>query len=197
MLTEINTGAEWWRQRVQHAAKMLSFGLPQQFDHFQSTLTSILQKKYQNHWYNDEPTRGQAFRAILNDESGPDRSLIQALTAAGLPLNLCGHQDIVMWIDSGSVSVRCKGGEVFDLYKAPVPAPAPQNYQVPYKPATTHYPTYQQPTPVYASQYSYEQKPSARTRTSPQLREVVNYGFPQAPVYSYPSYQYQARVAVH
>ena len=159
MLTEINTGVEWWRQRIQHAGSIQNIGTQQQFSHFANLANKMLQQKYQNHWYIDQPTRGQAYRALINDESGPDPLLAQALSTAGLPMSLFGHQDVIMWIDSGSVSVRCKGGEIFELYKAPIASPKKAQL-------------YNQPVQTLPPR-----------RTSPQLREVVN-----APSYQ-PSYQ--------
>ena len=169
MLTEINAGVEWWRQRIQHAGSIQNIGTPHQFSHFANLANKMLQQKYQNHWYIDQPTRGQAFRALLNDESGPDPLLAQALATAGLPLSLFGHWGVVVWIDSGSVSVRCKGGEIFELYRAPVASP--KKAQPSYQPSQTLSPP---------------------RRTSPQLREVVNapsYQPSYVPAY-YPPQQY-------
>lgn len=78
---------------------------------FCDQLTSILVEKFKNHWYTDTPTRGQAFRSIHVDETGPADPVLQK---AAVGSNLCYGDlhlppEFTLWIDPQEVS--CRFGE--------------------------------------------------------------------------------------
>jgi len=77
---------------------------------FLSELQRLMCNKFANHWYEDEPTRGQGFRSLVCDyeQKFVDSMLLSAATAAGFNFyELWGDtKGLRMWVDPGEVEVR-------------------------------------------------------------------------------------------
>lgn len=80
-------------------------------DEFSSILSANLIDKFKNHWYADEPTKGQGYRCIRINPSEPiDPVLEKAANTCGLQytdLNL--PQELTLWVDPKEVC--CRFGE--------------------------------------------------------------------------------------
>ncbi|NWI86316.1 B915 protein, partial [Pitta sordida] len=78
---------------------------------FAARLTTVLFEKYKNHWYLDNPTRGQAFRCIrINKHQARDPLLEQACVESNVDFNKLGlPREMTLWVDPFEVS--CRYGE--------------------------------------------------------------------------------------
>ncbi|NXU49451.1 B910 protein, partial [Turnix velox] len=78
---------------------------------FAAKLTTILFEKYKNHWYLDNPSRGQAFRCIrVNKHQRRDPLLEQACVESDVDFNNLGLPgEMTLWVDPFEVS--CRYGE--------------------------------------------------------------------------------------
>lgn len=106
MKEEIKVGVDFLRQFLQRYGQKLTQG---QIDEFASNLTSMLSERYVNHWYVDNPYKGQAFRClrVKRAENYMDPVLENALKQTKLRLDQLGlPNDFTLWIDPGEVSVR-------------------------------------------------------------------------------------------
>jgi protein Tob/BTG len=80
-----------------------------QIDLFATKLTQLLEKRYVNHWYENYPMKGQAFRClrVKRSEDYLDPVLDQILKELNLSTNQLGlPNDFTLWIDPGEVNVR-------------------------------------------------------------------------------------------
>eukprot|EP01117_Protostelium_nocturnum_P010912 TRINITY_DN393_c0_g1_i1.p1 TRINITY_DN393_c0_g1~~TRINITY_DN393_c0_g1_i1.p1 ORF type:complete len:171 (-),score=41.08 TRINITY_DN393_c0_g1_i1:199-711(-) len=94
----------WWTcQMSQTIAPPLT---EDQLQKFQSALQTVLEQRYENHWYTIDPERGSAFRSVLNEGRSMDQSLIMAARMANIP-NLKGRLTVqcILWVDPGSIKV--------------------------------------------------------------------------------------------
>ncbi|KAK2530391.1 Btg4 [Columba livia] len=68
---------------------------------FAAKLTTILFEKYKNHWYLDNPSRGQAFRCIrINRHQTRDPLLEQACVESNVDFNKLGlPKEMTLWVD--------------------------------------------------------------------------------------------------
>ncbi|XP_058050683.1 protein BTG4 [Ahaetulla prasina] len=83
----------------------------QQMEKFASTLTTLLFERYKNHWYLDNPTKGQGFRCIrLNPLQAKDPLLDQACIASNVDFQSLGlPKEMTIWVDP--FDVCCRYGE--------------------------------------------------------------------------------------
>ncbi|XP_028679066.1 maternal B9.15 protein [Erpetoichthys calabaricus] len=80
----------------------------QKVDCFGKKLTSILFRRYTNHWYPTNPSKGQAFRSILISSSQQcDELVLQAFQESDLnPSELGLPRELILWIDPFEVCAR-------------------------------------------------------------------------------------------
>ncbi|NWV05718.1 B910 protein, partial [Ptilonorhynchus violaceus] len=78
---------------------------------FAAKLTTILFEKYKNHWYLDNPSRGQAFRCIrINKHQARDPLLEQACAESNVDFTTLGlPKEMTLWVDP--FEVCCRYGE--------------------------------------------------------------------------------------
>ncbi|NXU15795.1 B910 protein, partial [Pardalotus punctatus] len=83
----------------------------QKTDQFAAKLTTVLFEKYKNHWYLDNPSRGQAFRCIrINKHQSRDPLLEQACAESHVDFAQLGlPQEMTLWVDP--FEVCCRYGE--------------------------------------------------------------------------------------
>uniref|UniRef100_A0A8C0ZA18 BTG anti-proliferation factor 4 n=1 Tax=Cyanistes caeruleus TaxID=156563 RepID=A0A8C0ZA18_CYACU len=82
-----------------------------EIDKFAAQLTTVLFEKYRNHWYLDNPSRGQAFRCIrINKQQARDPLLEQACVESDVDFSLLGlPKEMTLWVDP--FEVCCRYGE--------------------------------------------------------------------------------------
>ncbi|XP_045207406.1 maternal B9.15 protein-like [Mercenaria mercenaria] len=80
-------------------------------EEFSSQLSATLIDKFKNHWYADEPTKGQGYRCIRINPSEPiDPVLDKVAGICGLQYNdLNLPQELTLWVDPKEVC--CRFGE--------------------------------------------------------------------------------------
>ncbi|NXC36065.1 B915 protein, partial [Campylorhamphus procurvoides] len=83
----------------------------QKIEKFAASLTAILFEKYKNHWYLDNPSRGQAFRCIrINHQQARDPLLEQACRESDVDFNKLGlPKEMTVWVDP--FFALCRYGE--------------------------------------------------------------------------------------
>ncbi|XP_054254295.1 maternal B9.10 protein-like [Indicator indicator] len=83
----------------------------QKVEKFAAKLTTILFEKYKNHWYLDNPSRGQAFRCIrINKHQTRDLLLEQACVESNVDFDKLGlPKEMTLWVDP--FEVCCRYGE--------------------------------------------------------------------------------------
>ncbi|NWS25081.1 B915 protein, partial [Polioptila caerulea] len=88
----------------------------QEIETFAAKLTAILFEKYKNHWYLDNPSRGQAYRCIrINKQQAREPLLEQACVESQVDFNLLGlPEEMTVWVDPFEVS--CRYGEKNQLF---------------------------------------------------------------------------------
>jgi hypothetical protein len=107
MKLEIDAAAQWF------AGYLCRYGLNAELaDRFKNCLAKQLELKFQNHWYEDQPLRGNAYRSVTVDKrTKMDGLLEKAASEASVPdlSNQLGPLSFVMWIDPFEVAVRFFG----------------------------------------------------------------------------------------
>uniref|UniRef100_A0A8D2MRG2 Anti-proliferative protein domain-containing protein n=1 Tax=Zonotrichia albicollis TaxID=44394 RepID=A0A8D2MRG2_ZONAL len=68
---------------------------------FAAKLTTLLFEKYKDHWYLDNPSRGQAFRCIrINRQRAREPLLEQACAQSDVAFELLGlPEEMTLWVD--------------------------------------------------------------------------------------------------
>lgn len=116
MKQEIAAAAQWWSSHIQD---------PSQSKRFRRELEKRLAKKFENHWYPEEPTRGSGFRTVAFD--------IRLDSVLETAASWCGIQDIAkklpratVFINPSSVNMRMDSssseGRPSSMSLFPVPA---------------------------------------------------------------------------
>ncbi|XP_041032604.1 maternal B9.10 protein-like [Carcharodon carcharias] len=84
----------------------------EKIEEFGEKLTAVLYRKYQNHWYPANPSKGQAYRCIrINRKQKTDPFLLLACQDCELEYNqLRLPKEITLWIDPQEVCCRCGEG---------------------------------------------------------------------------------------
>jgi len=102
MLQELEAASWWWATQMRRSRLSA-----EQISTFQRALKSFMRDKYKNHWHEDQPQRGSAYRCITHDMYGLDPVLSKAAAVASIqdikhriPL------DVTMWVDPTDVSVK-------------------------------------------------------------------------------------------
>jgi len=105
MKKECEAAALWWTNQINTSmAPLIS---QEQISTFRSSLADILEQKYLNHWYPEEPERGSAFRSIINDNRTLDHVLLEAASTAKIPnLKSRINADAIMWVDPNQIQVQ-------------------------------------------------------------------------------------------
>ncbi|XP_071958418.1 protein BTG2-like [Antedon mediterranea] len=80
----------------------------EQLNTFSDKLTVALAGKYRNHWYEESPSRGQAYRCLRISPTVPQEPLLKRVANhSKLEYSqLCLPRDMVLWVDPGEVSCR-------------------------------------------------------------------------------------------
>lgn len=107
----------------------------EQLAKFSDNLAVALIEKYRNHWYEDKPMKGQAFRCIrVSFEEPRDTLLLKVARKSGLKYSHLGlPADLTLWVDPNDVS--CRFGEkgtvgavaVFPRKSTPSPPIVPES----------------------------------------------------------------------
>jgi len=117
MRLEIHSAANF----LVHLLRLHHNGLTEsQLELFKSSLTDVLRRRYQEHWFPEKPARGSGYRCIrINGKMDP--VIAQAGTAVGLPasyLHSLFPSELTMWIDPAEVSYRIgENGSICVLYE--------------------------------------------------------------------------------
>jgi len=76
-------------------------------ERFEGMIQKLLEEKYKGHWYETEPYRGQAFRALSADEHCIDKTIALAAEKSGLaPVDKIFRKKWMLWVDPGEVEVK-------------------------------------------------------------------------------------------
>lgn len=77
-------------------------------DEFSSCLSALLRDRFENHWYQDEPFKGQGYRCIrINSAEPVDPVLEKAASDSGIrysDLNM--PHELTLWVDPDEVCCR-------------------------------------------------------------------------------------------
>jgi len=103
---EVLKAVNWWKSQLcQNGSVPMD-----KANVFEKRLLEGIVKKIQNHWFVEEPARGQAYRSISLDILGRPDPLLQVATLAANITNLHESfpyiESLTMWIDPGLVAVK-------------------------------------------------------------------------------------------
>jgi hypothetical protein len=103
-IPELIAAATFW---ARHLALCVKTATHTQIKSFRDTLLDGIKKRVEGHWYDDDPTKGQGYRALICAES-IDRLLLEAAKQAQLSVDFrkLFPNEVVMYIDPGNVSVK-------------------------------------------------------------------------------------------
>jgi len=102
MKEELNAAAKWIASNMSQRNMT-----PEQLASFETNLIALLSLKFAGHWYEAQPMRGQAFRAVIASEDSMDAALLLAAQQSGVvDMQTRMRKNWSMWIDPGEVEVR-------------------------------------------------------------------------------------------
>ena len=80
----------------------------EQVQKFCDSLSALLVEKFRNHWYEEDPMKGQGYRCIRINDSGPvDSVLDKAASNSGLTYgDLALPPELTLWVDPKEVCCR-------------------------------------------------------------------------------------------
>lgn len=92
-----------------------------QIEEFKTHLSASLAQKYENHWYPNQPWKGNAYRSLTTTAVHTDPVLILAATNAGLTISsfLLNLPILTLWIDPSNVTFRSEFGQIFTIWEGP------------------------------------------------------------------------------
>lgn len=102
---EFYAAAGFWAKKISSHLRTLPYT---QIQNFQEILLEGIKKRIEGHWYTDNPSKGQGYRALTCAES-IDGLLLEAMRGAQLPnidFRKMFPSEIVMYIDPGNVSIK-------------------------------------------------------------------------------------------
>lgn len=84
---------------------------PDQLECFKRRLVELLTERFKNHWFPDQPFKGQGYRCIrVNGVNRKDATLESAANAAGVKYeDLSLPAELTLWVDPNEVA--CRFGE--------------------------------------------------------------------------------------
>lgn len=104
----------------------------ERIDTLKETLTTVLNERFQGHWYPDKPMKGSAYRClnICVDENSVDQVLDQTFSDSGFTLeDLLNVFDrgLDLWVDPNDVCCRLGSkGAIFPIYRKIAERPVPK-----------------------------------------------------------------------
>ena len=101
---ELEAAAKYWVSQLRASDLKDDQG-----DRFRENIKTTFREKFKDHWYPNQPERGQAYRSISIDRGVADPLLDEAARAADINdfrRRLPADMDMIMWVDPGNVSVR-------------------------------------------------------------------------------------------
>jgi hypothetical protein len=81
----------------------------QQVQTFKTLLEKELMERYTSHWYESDPIRGSAYRAIIADYVQTDPLLLKCARESGIDLSVFNAllpREVVCWVNPGIVMIR-------------------------------------------------------------------------------------------
>nr|XP_056703447.1 protein BTG3-like [Euleptes europaea] len=113
MKEEVETGVRFIARLVNRHDKFAKG----QVKRFGESLVTVLCERFSEHWYPENPLKGQAYRCIrINTWQKVDDSLLKACTDCGLEYSeLALPREVSIWIDPGEVC--CRLGENNHYFK--------------------------------------------------------------------------------
>ncbi|XP_078392192.1 protein BTG3-like, partial [Cetorhinus maximus] len=127
MKEEIGAGVSFLVSLVRNRSRLHQ----EKIEEFGEKLTAILYRKYQNHWYPANPSKGQAYRCIrINRKHKADPSLLLACQDCDLEYNqLRLPKEITLWIDPQEVC--CRLLVAVSRVLLPDPIPTKSSFEIP------------------------------------------------------------------
>lgn len=103
MKSEIQAAAHWWGRQIEGKITQ------QQGQNFVELLERELELRMSGHWYEEEPSRGSGYRAVLVDEVQTDELLLRVAKTCGISKTTFENalpRPVVMFIDPSRVCVK-------------------------------------------------------------------------------------------
>ncbi|ELT97005.1 hypothetical protein CAPTEDRAFT_155919 [Capitella teleta] len=107
MLEEIDVGAVFLTRLIRLSPSITE----EAASHFQDNIKKVLLDRYQGHWYEQAPSKGQAYRCISTADGGfPDPVLLKVTRKCKIRYrDLQLPSELILWIDPEEVT--CRFGE--------------------------------------------------------------------------------------
>lgn len=117
MLTEIESAVNFLINALTQRLTDIS---EEKFVTLRKRLTELLQKRFENHWYQEKPMKGSAYRCmnISIDDGSVDSVLSQAGEEVGISkkrLISVFSKGLALWVDPNDVSCRLGKGAIFPI----------------------------------------------------------------------------------